>query len=171
MDQLDQTWVMNRHAHEYRGDQAIEVTRLAGRLVQAYLHEHESRPRLPFGGYYALGRLPGRRRSHRAQSSPAPPPSSPTPQTPPSSKTLATAEINAPHHPHPQRPRWPSPAAGTHLRLFTGQRIGRRASQSLHPRSRRGSHRRPQRLERRRPPPPAPSLGALGQPSSRPSSA
>ncbi len=55
MDQLDQTWVMNRHAHEYRGDQALEVTRLAGRMIQTYLHEHESRPKLPFGGYYALG--------------------------------------------------------------------------------------------------------------------
>jgi hypothetical protein len=55
MDQLDQAWVMNRHAHEYRGSETVEVTRLAGRMVQAYTHEHEARPKLPFGGYYALG--------------------------------------------------------------------------------------------------------------------
>jgi hypothetical protein len=55
MDQLDQAWVMNRHAHEYRGADALEVTRLAGKMVQAYTHEHEARPKLPFGGYYALG--------------------------------------------------------------------------------------------------------------------
>jgi hypothetical protein len=55
MDQLDQAWVMNHHAHEYRGADALEVTRLAGKMVQAYTHEHEARPKLPFGGYYALG--------------------------------------------------------------------------------------------------------------------
>ena len=55
MDQLDQAWVMNRHAHEYRGQDAVEVTRLTGLLVQAYTREHEARPKLPFGGYYALG--------------------------------------------------------------------------------------------------------------------
>jgi hypothetical protein len=55
MDQLDQAWVMNRHAHEYRGADAVEVTRLSGELVRAYLHEHVARPTLPFGGYYALG--------------------------------------------------------------------------------------------------------------------
>jgi hypothetical protein len=55
MDQLDQSWVMNRHAHEYRGADAVEVTRLSGAIVRAYLHQHQTRPRLPFGGYYALG--------------------------------------------------------------------------------------------------------------------
>ncbi len=55
MDQLDQPWVMNRHAHEYRGAGAVEVTRLAGRMVLTYAHQHRARPRLPFGGYYALG--------------------------------------------------------------------------------------------------------------------
>ena len=55
MDQLDQAWVMNRHAHEYRGRDAVEVTRLSGLLVRAYTHLHEARPKLPFGGYYALG--------------------------------------------------------------------------------------------------------------------
>jgi hypothetical protein len=55
MDQLDQPWVMNRHAHEYRGGDAVEVTRLAGALVLAYAHQHQARPQLPFGGYYALG--------------------------------------------------------------------------------------------------------------------
>jgi hypothetical protein len=55
MDTLDQPWVMNRHAHEYRGKDAIEVTRLAGKIVQTYAHQHQARPELPFGGYYALG--------------------------------------------------------------------------------------------------------------------
>jgi hypothetical protein len=55
MDQLDQAWVMNHHAHEYSGARALEVTRLAGKLVQAYQHQHQARPELPFGGYYALG--------------------------------------------------------------------------------------------------------------------
>jgi hypothetical protein len=55
MDQLDQEWVMNRHAHEYRGADAVEVTRLTGLMVKTYLHEHAARPSLPFGGYYALG--------------------------------------------------------------------------------------------------------------------
>jgi hypothetical protein len=55
MDQLDQTWVMGRHAHEYRGADAVEVTRLAGLLVLAYAHAHQDHSLLPFGGYYALG--------------------------------------------------------------------------------------------------------------------
>lgn len=55
MDQLDQAWVKNRHAHEYRGADAVEVTRLAGLMVRTYLHQHMVRPDLPFGGYYALG--------------------------------------------------------------------------------------------------------------------
>jgi hypothetical protein len=55
MDQLDQTWVMGRHAHEYRGADAVEVTRLSGLLALAYMHEHLAHPRLAFGGYYALG--------------------------------------------------------------------------------------------------------------------
>jgi hypothetical protein len=55
MDTLDQTWVMKRNAHEYTGAQAVEVTRLASALTVAYMHQHERRPRLPFGGYYALG--------------------------------------------------------------------------------------------------------------------
>ncbi|SNT32361.1 hypothetical protein SAMN05421770_107185 [Granulicella rosea] len=55
MDQKDQPWVMNRHAHEYRGKDAVEVTRLTGRMIQTYAHQHQARPTLPFGGYYALG--------------------------------------------------------------------------------------------------------------------
>lgn len=51
-DQLNQAWVMGRHAHEYRGDRAVEVTRLTGRLLRAYAYLH---PGLPFGGYYTLG--------------------------------------------------------------------------------------------------------------------
>jgi len=55
MDTLDQAWVLKRAAHTYTGAQAIEVTRLAGLLTVAYMHQHQRRPRLPFGGYYALG--------------------------------------------------------------------------------------------------------------------
>jgi hypothetical protein len=55
MDTLDQAWVLKRNAHEYTGAQAVEVTRLASALTVAYMHQHERRPNLPFGGYYALG--------------------------------------------------------------------------------------------------------------------
>jgi hypothetical protein len=55
MDQLDQTWVMNRHAHEYRGSDAIEVTRLNAAMVPAYARLHAAHPTIPFGGYYAFG--------------------------------------------------------------------------------------------------------------------
>jgi len=55
MDTLDQPWVLKRNAHEYTGEQAIEVTRLAGLMTVAYLHLHAAHPTLPFGGYYALG--------------------------------------------------------------------------------------------------------------------
>ncbi len=55
MDTLDQAWVLGRHAHEYRGADAVEVTRLTGRMTLAYMHQHMARPSLPFGGYYALG--------------------------------------------------------------------------------------------------------------------
>jgi hypothetical protein len=55
MDTLDQPWVLKRDAHTYTGDQAVEVTRLAGLLTVAYMHLHAAHPTLPFGGYYALG--------------------------------------------------------------------------------------------------------------------
>ncbi|HTD96653.1 MAG TPA: hypothetical protein VK627_06975 [Edaphobacter sp.] len=55
MDTQDQPWVLGRHAHVYEGADAVEVTRLVGRMVVAYAHEHLARPGLPFGGYYALG--------------------------------------------------------------------------------------------------------------------
>lgn len=55
MDTLDQPWVLKRVAHTYSGAQALEVTRLAGLLTVAYMHQHARRPDLPFGGYYALG--------------------------------------------------------------------------------------------------------------------
>ena len=55
MDTLDQPWVLGRHAHEYRNADAVEVTRLIGLMTVAYMHEHQSHPSLPFGGYYALG--------------------------------------------------------------------------------------------------------------------
>jgi hypothetical protein len=55
MDTQDQPWVMVRHAHTYQGADAVEVTRLTGRMTVAYAHQHAARPALPFGGYYALG--------------------------------------------------------------------------------------------------------------------
>ncbi|HMG03787.1 MAG TPA: hypothetical protein VK596_11670, partial [Edaphobacter sp.] len=55
MDTLDQTWVLGRHAHTYTGKDAVEVTRLVGRMVLAFMHQHLRRPGLPFGGYYPLG--------------------------------------------------------------------------------------------------------------------
>ena len=54
-DQLNQAWVMGRHAHEYRGEGAAEVTRLSGLLLRAYAALHAKHPALPFGGYYTLG--------------------------------------------------------------------------------------------------------------------
>lgn len=54
-DQLNQAWVMGRHAHEYRGDRAVEVTRLTGSILRAYAYLHVRHPQLPFGGYYTLG--------------------------------------------------------------------------------------------------------------------
>ena len=55
MDTLDQAWVLGRHAHEYRDADALEVTRLVGMMLLAYVHQHLRRPDLPFGGYYPLG--------------------------------------------------------------------------------------------------------------------
>ena len=55
MDTLDQAWALKRVAHTYTGTQALEVTRLTGLLTIAYVHQHQRRPDLPFGGYYALG--------------------------------------------------------------------------------------------------------------------
>jgi len=55
MDTLDQAWVMKRDAHTYRGADAVEVTRLAGLMTVAYMRLHAAYPKLPFGGYYALG--------------------------------------------------------------------------------------------------------------------
>ncbi len=55
MDELNQPWVLGRHAHTYTGADAVEVTRLTGLMAVAYIHQHLARPALPFGGYYALG--------------------------------------------------------------------------------------------------------------------
>jgi len=55
MDTLDQSWVLGRHAHEYRDADAVEVTRLVGKMLLMYVHQHVKRPDLPFGGYYPLG--------------------------------------------------------------------------------------------------------------------
>jgi hypothetical protein len=45
----------DRHAHEYRDADALEVTRLVGKMLIAYVHQHLRPPDLPFGGYYPLG--------------------------------------------------------------------------------------------------------------------
>jgi len=55
MDELNQPWVLSRHAHTYTGPKALEVTRLTSAFVITYIHAHKARPNLPFGGYYALG--------------------------------------------------------------------------------------------------------------------
>ncbi len=54
-DQLNQPWVMGRHAHEYRGADAVEVTRLTGSMLLAYAYLHMRYPQFPFGGYYTMG--------------------------------------------------------------------------------------------------------------------
>jgi hypothetical protein len=55
MDTQDQAWVLGHHTHTYRDKDAVEVTRLVGKMVVAFLHQHLRRPDLPFGGYYPLG--------------------------------------------------------------------------------------------------------------------
>ena len=55
MDTQDQAWVLGRHAHTYTGKDAVEVTRLVGKMMVAFMHQHLRRPDLPFGGYYPLG--------------------------------------------------------------------------------------------------------------------
>jgi hypothetical protein len=55
MDTQDQAWVLGHHAHTYREKDAVEVTRLVGAMVVAFIHQHLRRPDLPFGGYYPLG--------------------------------------------------------------------------------------------------------------------
>jgi len=55
MDTQDQAWVLGRYAHQYRDKDALEVTRLVGAMVIAFMHQHLRRPDLPFGGYYPLG--------------------------------------------------------------------------------------------------------------------
>ncbi len=54
-DQRNQSWVMKRYAHQYRGADAMEVTRLTGLMLRAYASLHAAHPQLPFGGYYTLG--------------------------------------------------------------------------------------------------------------------
>ena len=55
MDELNQPWVLGRFAHQYTGNDAVEVTRVAAAFLVAYVHQHVARPKLPFGGYYTLG--------------------------------------------------------------------------------------------------------------------
>jgi hypothetical protein len=55
MDSLDQAWVMKRDAHTYTGADAVEITRLSGAMIAAYMRLHQAHPDLPFGGYYTLG--------------------------------------------------------------------------------------------------------------------
>ncbi len=54
-DQLNQPWVMKRFAHQYTGKDAVEVTRLTGKMLQAYANLHLRYPQFPFGGYYTMG--------------------------------------------------------------------------------------------------------------------
>ena len=54
-DQMNQPWVLGRHAHEYRGADAVEVTRLTGSMLRAYAYLHLRYPQFPFGGYYTMG--------------------------------------------------------------------------------------------------------------------
>ena len=54
-DQANQPWVLGRRAHEYRGAEAVEVTRLTGRMLLAYAYLHMRYPQFPFGGYYTMG--------------------------------------------------------------------------------------------------------------------
>jgi hypothetical protein len=55
MDSLDQAWVMKRDAHVYRAADALEVTRLSGAIVRAYMRLHAEHPAIPFGGYFGFG--------------------------------------------------------------------------------------------------------------------
>jgi hypothetical protein len=55
MDSLDQAWVMKRDAHLYGQVDALEVTRLAGAMLRAYMRLHQAHPDAPFGGYYSFG--------------------------------------------------------------------------------------------------------------------
>ena len=146
MDQLDQPWVMDRHAHEYRNAEAIEVTRLAGAMVAAYARLHRERPKLPFGGYYALGvcqdvvaaielRMTGKATLF--------------PNTADGAlfDDPKDAEINALIKAIPKDRDGKPPQARADLRLPPHRRPRRRH----HPRLRPGPHRRPQGLDRRHP--------------------
>ena len=55
MDEVNQAWVMKRDAHTYRDTDAVEVTRLAGGMLRAYMRLHRAHPAIRFGGYYAFG--------------------------------------------------------------------------------------------------------------------
>lgn len=55
IDTLDQSWVLGRIAHVYRGDAALDVVALAGAIMRSYAHIKRTHPDLAFGGYYALG--------------------------------------------------------------------------------------------------------------------
>jgi hypothetical protein len=51
----DQSWTLGRVARVYRGDQVLEVIRLAGAIIATYDAVQAAHPGLPFGGYFALG--------------------------------------------------------------------------------------------------------------------
>jgi hypothetical protein len=55
MDELNQQWEMKHEVREYRGADAIEVTRLAAAVARTYVRLHQAHPATPFGGYYAFG--------------------------------------------------------------------------------------------------------------------
>src|SRR5262245_28186679 len=51
----DQSWTLGRVARTYRGDQVLEVVRLAGQIIVTYDAVQAAHPGLPFGGYFTLG--------------------------------------------------------------------------------------------------------------------
>ena len=51
----DQSWTLGRVARTYRGDQMVEVVRLAGQIIAMYDAAQAAHPGLPFAGYFALG--------------------------------------------------------------------------------------------------------------------
>jgi hypothetical protein len=51
----DQSWTLGRVARTYRGDQVLEIMRLAGAIIATYDAVQAAHPGLPFGGYFTLG--------------------------------------------------------------------------------------------------------------------
>ena len=67
MDTLDQAWVLGRHAHEYRDADAVEVTRLVGKMLIAYVHQHLRAAGSAVWRVLSAGRVPGWRGGDREE--------------------------------------------------------------------------------------------------------